>query len=59
MKKERLDILIFNRNLASSRSLAQSYIMSGVVYVDGILADKPGAKTSEGSKIEIKKKMIL
>ena len=34
--KERLDVLIVNRGLASSRELAKAYIMAGNVYVDGV-----------------------
>ena len=32
--KERLDILIVNKGLATSREKAKAIIMSGIVYVD-------------------------
>ena len=33
--KERLDVLLVQRNLAPSREKAKALIMSGIVYVDG------------------------
>ena len=53
--KKRLDTLIHERGLANSRSKAQSIIMSGVVYVEGIKVDKPGTQVSTDSEILIKK----
>ena len=35
MKKERLDVLMVQRNLAESREKAKALIMSGIVYVNG------------------------
>ncbi len=55
--KERLDILIAERNLAESRERAKAYIMAGVVYVDGQKEDKPGLKVKRSSVIEVKEKM--
>lgn len=40
--KERLDILLVNKNLAPSREKAKALIMSGIVYVDGQKEDLPG-----------------
>ena len=40
--KTRLDMLLTERGLAESRQKAQAVIMSGLVYVDGQKADKPG-----------------
>ena len=34
MKKERLDVLLVKKVLASSREKAKAYIMAGQVYVD-------------------------
>ena len=34
MKKERLDVLLVKKGLASSREKAKAYIMSGDVYVN-------------------------
>ena len=52
--KERLDLLLVKRNLASSREKAKSIIMSGIVYVDGQKEDKAGAMFEEESVIEIR-----
>ena len=40
--KKRLDVLLTERKLAENRTKAQAIIMSGIVYVDGQKADKPG-----------------
>ena len=48
--KERLDVLLVNRGLASSREKAKSLIMAGEVFVNGQREDKPGT-TFEESKI--------
>ena len=55
--KERLDILITQRNLAESRERAKAYIMAGVVYVDGQKEDKPGLKVKLTADIEVRQKM--
>ncbi len=55
--KERLDILITQRNLAESRERAKAYIMAGVVYVDGQKEDKPGLKVKLSADIEVRQKM--
>lgn len=52
--KERLDILLVNRNLAESREKAKAIIMSGNVLVNGQREDKAGATFSEDVTIEIK-----
>ncbi len=56
-KKERLDVLITQRELAPSREKAKAYIMSGVVYVNGQKEDKPGLQVKEDAVVEIRKKM--
>ena len=43
--KERLDVLLVKRNLASSREKAKAIIMSGNVFVDGQREDKAGSKS--------------
>ena len=43
MSKVRLDILIFERGLASSRERAKTLIMEGRVFVNGQREDKPGS----------------
>ncbi|CUH93268.1 TlyA family RNA methyltransferase [Herbinix luporum] len=52
--KERLDVLLVNRNLAQSRERAKAIIMSGNVFVDGQREDKAGSTFSVDVKIEIK-----
>lgn len=51
--KTRLDILLVERNLVESRSLAQRMVMAGQVRVDGQVAIKPGMKVATDAAIEI------
>ncbi len=55
--KERLDVLIVERQLAESRERAKAYIMAGVVFVNGQKEDKPGLKIKRSSTIEVREKM--
>lgn len=50
---ERLDKLIFERGLVSTRSQAKSLIEKGDVKVDGVVIKKAGALVSENSAIEV------
>lgn len=52
--KERLDILMVQRNLAASREKAKAIIMSGNVFVDGQREDKAGSMFKETAQIEVK-----
>lgn len=52
--KERLDVLLVNRNLAESREKAKAIIMSGNVFVDGQREDKAGSTFPEEVTIEVK-----
>ena len=52
--KERLDVLLVNRNLAESREKAKAIIMSGNVYVNGQREDKAGSRFSTDVSIEVK-----
>lgn len=52
--KERLDVLLVNRNLAESREKAKAIIMSGNVYVNGQREDKAGSRFSTDVFIEVK-----
>jgi 23S rRNA (cytidine1920-2'-O)/16S rRNA (cytidine1409-2'-O)-methyltransferase len=52
--KERLDILLVNRNLAESREKAKAIIMSGNVFVEGQREDKAGSTFLEEVTIEVK-----
>ncbi len=52
--KERLDVLLVNRNLAESREKAKAIIMSGNVFVEGQREDKAGSSFSVDVAIEVK-----
>lgn len=54
VEKERLDVLLVQQGLASSRELAKAYIMAGNVYVDGQKEDKAGTKVAVTAKLEVK-----
>lgn len=53
MKKLRLDQLVFDLGLTESRERAKTTIMSGVVFVNGQRADKPGMSVSPDAEVEI------
>lgn len=53
-KKERLDVLIFKKNLVSSREKAKNAVLSGTVCVDGKTVLKPGMLVDENSIIIMK-----
>lgn len=57
-KKERLDVLVFEKELASSRERAKTLIMTGNVFVNGQREDKPGTKIDKTSIITVKKNPI-
>ena len=52
--KMRLDVLLVERGLAETRTKAQAVIMSGLVYVAGQKADKPGMSFEENVEIEVR-----
>lgn len=52
--KKRLDVLLVEQGHADSRTKAQAIIMSGLVYVDGQKADKPGMSFDENAPIEVR-----
>lgn len=54
MKKIRLDQRVFDLGLAESRERAKTTVMSGLVFVDGQRADKPGMAVSPEAKIEVR-----
>jgi len=54
MTKQRLDTLLVQKGLVTSRSQAESYIKLGVVFVDTKQITKPGFFVPEGAKIELK-----
>jgi 23S rRNA (cytidine1920-2'-O)/16S rRNA (cytidine1409-2'-O)-methyltransferase len=53
MPKTRLDLLMVERGLSDSRSLAQRLIMAGQVRVDGQVVYKPATMVSADSKLEV------
>lgn len=53
MEKNRLDILMEERGLAHSRSLAQRLIMAGMVRVNGQVVLKPGTKINTRDAIDL------
>ena len=51
--KERVDILLTERGLAESRSLAQKLVMAGQVRVDGEMVLKPSTRIPVGAVIQV------
>jgi 23S rRNA (cytidine1920-2'-O)/16S rRNA (cytidine1409-2'-O)-methyltransferase len=54
MSKERLDVLLCEKNFFGSRERARAAVMSGVVYVGGVRVIKPGTFISSDSTIEVR-----
>ncbi|MGB3557377.1 MAG: TlyA family RNA methyltransferase [Geitlerinemataceae cyanobacterium] len=54
MPKHRLDRLLVDLDLCSSRQLAQRWIQAGEVRVNGQIVDKPGTQIDTTAEIEIK-----
>ena len=54
MKKIRLDQLVFELGLTESRERAKTTIMSGLVYVNGQKADKPGMQVAPDAEVEVR-----
>lgn len=52
--KKRLDVLVYEKGLASSREKAKALIMSGIVYVKGVKCDKAGMSYDENAEIEVR-----
>ncbi len=52
--KKRLDVLLVEQGYAQTRTKAQAIIMSGLVYVDGQKADKPGISYEESVSLEVR-----
>ena len=53
MSKIRLDQLVFDLGLAESRERAKTTIMSGLVFLNGQRADKPGMQVSPDAKVAL------
>ncbi|NEO29411.1 MAG: TlyA family RNA methyltransferase [Symploca sp. SIO3C6] len=56
MTKQRLDTLLVELNLCSSRQLAQRLIRAGEVMVNQQVIDKPGTEVETIAKIQVKEK---
>ncbi len=56
IEKKRLDIVVFESNLAPSREKARGMIMAGEVFVNGEMRDKPGHRISINDHITVKNK---
>ena len=54
VKKQRLDQILYSRNLAESKTKAQAMIMAGQVFVEGKIINKSGFNINSDSAIEIK-----
>ena len=54
VKKERLDILLVDKGICTSRERAKTSIMAGLVFVDGHRVDKAGEKVSVEADILFK-----
>jgi len=51
--KERLDLLLVQQNLSTSRQQAQKLILSGAVKVNGQVIDKPGTLVKSDAQLEV------
>jgi 23S rRNA (cytidine1920-2'-O)/16S rRNA (cytidine1409-2'-O)-methyltransferase len=51
--KERLDLLLVARGLASSRERAQALLLAGHVRVNGATATKAGTQVAENARVEV------
>lgn len=53
--KQRLDVLLVEKGLATSRQQAQSLIMAGLVTVDGRRADKAGTTVASEADVQVER----
>lgn len=58
MAKQRLDQYLVDHNMVESRSMAQSMIMAGEVYINGQKAAKAGESVTGEEKIEVRGKRL-
>ncbi|MBR6696971.1 MAG: TlyA family RNA methyltransferase [Lachnospiraceae bacterium] len=56
--KERIDILLVNKGLATSREKAKTLIVEGKVYADGVCIKKASEQINEDAFIEIKGEIL-
>lgn len=55
-KKQRLDVLLVEKELVQSRTKASAMIMAAEVFVNGQIVDKPGMKVPSDADITLKSK---
>ncbi|MEG0829144.1 MAG: TlyA family RNA methyltransferase [Anaerovoracaceae bacterium] len=55
--KDRLDVLLVNKGLFTSREKAKASIMAGLIYVDGQRVDKAGTAVNHEAEIKIKENL--
>ena len=53
IKKERLDILLVEKGIITSRERAKTNIMAGKIFVNGHRVDKVGEKVDVDAEIDI------
>lgn len=53
MAKQRLDLMLVERELAASREKAQRLILAGVVRVEGAVSDKPGREVDVAAAVTV------
>ena len=58
MKRERLDILVFERGLAETRTKAQAMILAGQIVVGDQRVDKPGTRVDVEAEIRLKGEVL-
>jgi 23S rRNA (cytidine1920-2'-O)/16S rRNA (cytidine1409-2'-O)-methyltransferase len=56
--KKRLDILLYERGMFESREKAKTAVISGIIYTDNELLNKPGMKYDENIKLYIKGEVL-
>ena len=56
--KQRLDCLLVQKGLFTSREKAKAEIMTGSVYIDNVMIDKPGTIVNVNSSVFVKQKSI-
>lgn len=52
--KDRLDVMLVNRGLFTSREKAKASIMAGMILVDGQMVDKAGTPVSDAAELAVK-----
>lgn len=56
VRKDRLDALLFNREMCDSREQGKRLVLAGEVKVDGHVCDKPAERFGEDAVVEIREK---